>query len=191
MRSRQGVTAETVPKTPSRREALYERLRQRSLSASPIKAATSEVKGGEADPRPTLENGPRRTAKKVFAGPPRWCRRKRLDVSTILQTAVKGEKPRISLSQLCKYSHHIHTTALCPFALPKPPGTARETIIFSGIRGPCGNLLCPCDLVTLSPWRPFGPLSVFFCPFSSLFKLEKGQKFYVKSLMYFPCQWPN
>ncbi|KAJ7939702.1 hypothetical protein B0H13DRAFT_1850468 [Mycena leptocephala] len=35
--------------------------------------------GREADPRPTLENGPRRTAKKLFVGPPRWCRRKRLD----------------------------------------------------------------------------------------------------------------
>ncbi|KAF7352912.1 CDT1-C domain-containing protein [Mycena venus] len=44
-----GATAETVPKTPSssRREALYERLRQRSLSASPTKAASSEVKGGK------------------------------------------------------------------------------------------------------------------------------------------------
>ncbi|KAJ6516038.1 hypothetical protein C8R45DRAFT_1206171 [Mycena sanguinolenta] len=42
-----GAAAETVPKTPSsRREALYERLRQRSLSASPTKAASSEVKGG-------------------------------------------------------------------------------------------------------------------------------------------------
>ncbi|KAJ7938975.1 hypothetical protein B0H13DRAFT_1851147 [Mycena leptocephala] len=44
----QGATAETVPKTPSsRREALYERLRQRSLSASPTKAASSDVKGGK------------------------------------------------------------------------------------------------------------------------------------------------
>ncbi|KAJ7368176.1 hypothetical protein DFH08DRAFT_17409 [Mycena albidolilacea] len=44
-----GAAAETVPKTPSssRREALYERLRQRSLSASPTKAASSEVKGGK------------------------------------------------------------------------------------------------------------------------------------------------
>ncbi|KAF8211247.1 hypothetical protein K438DRAFT_1806965 [Mycena galopus ATCC 62051] len=43
-----GTIAETVPKTPSsRREALYERLRQRSLSASPTKAASSEVKGGK------------------------------------------------------------------------------------------------------------------------------------------------
>ncbi|KAJ7796918.1 hypothetical protein B0H14DRAFT_3887346 [Mycena olivaceomarginata] len=44
-----GPTAETVPKTPSssRREALYERLRRRSLSSSPTKAASSEVKGGK------------------------------------------------------------------------------------------------------------------------------------------------
>ncbi|KAJ7781391.1 hypothetical protein B0H16DRAFT_1498274 [Mycena metata] len=44
-----GGTAQTVPQTPtsSRREALYERLRQRSLSASPTKAASSEVKGGQ------------------------------------------------------------------------------------------------------------------------------------------------
>ncbi|KAJ7938010.1 hypothetical protein B0H13DRAFT_2226438 [Mycena leptocephala] len=45
-----GATAETVPKTPSsssRREALYRRLHQRSLSASPTKAASSEVKGGK------------------------------------------------------------------------------------------------------------------------------------------------
>ncbi|KAJ7507654.1 hypothetical protein B0H11DRAFT_1793208 [Mycena galericulata] len=43
-----GATASTVPQTPSssRREALYERLRQRSLSASPTKAASSEVAGG-------------------------------------------------------------------------------------------------------------------------------------------------
>ncbi|KAJ7829108.1 hypothetical protein B0H14DRAFT_2810854, partial [Mycena olivaceomarginata] len=41
-----GATAETVPKTPSfssRREALYRRLHQRSLSASPTKAASSEM----------------------------------------------------------------------------------------------------------------------------------------------------
>ncbi|KAJ7047513.1 hypothetical protein C8F04DRAFT_1216821 [Mycena alexandri] len=44
-----GATAQTVPQTPtsSRREALYERLRQRSLSASPTKAASSDVKGGK------------------------------------------------------------------------------------------------------------------------------------------------
>ncbi|KAJ6509956.1 hypothetical protein C8R47DRAFT_1003480 [Mycena vitilis] len=44
-----GGTAETIPQTPtsSRRAALYERLRQRSLSASPTKAASSEVKGGK------------------------------------------------------------------------------------------------------------------------------------------------
>ncbi|KAJ7179268.1 hypothetical protein C8R46DRAFT_1173643 [Mycena filopes] len=44
-----GATAETVPQTPtsSRRQALYERLRQRSLSASPTKAASSDVKGGK------------------------------------------------------------------------------------------------------------------------------------------------
>ncbi|KAJ7276252.1 hypothetical protein B0H12DRAFT_1005470 [Mycena haematopus] len=45
---RREVTTETVPKTPSsRREALYERIRQRSLSASPTKAASSEVNGGK------------------------------------------------------------------------------------------------------------------------------------------------
>ncbi|KAJ6539203.1 hypothetical protein B0H19DRAFT_1177679 [Mycena capillaripes] len=45
-----GAAAQTVPQTPSsssRREALYERLRQRSLSASPTKAASSEVQGGK------------------------------------------------------------------------------------------------------------------------------------------------
>ncbi|KAJ7895794.1 hypothetical protein B0H13DRAFT_1885405 [Mycena leptocephala] len=43
------AAAETAPNTPSssRREALYERLRQRSLSASPTKAANSKVKGGK------------------------------------------------------------------------------------------------------------------------------------------------
>ncbi|KAJ7840044.1 hypothetical protein B0H13DRAFT_1649819 [Mycena leptocephala] len=43
------AAAETVPNTPSssRRKALYERLRQRSLSASPTKAANSKVKGGK------------------------------------------------------------------------------------------------------------------------------------------------
>ncbi|KAJ7179849.1 hypothetical protein C8R43DRAFT_970710 [Mycena crocata] len=43
-----GATAATVPTTPtsSRRQALYERLRQRSLTASPTKAASSEVTGG-------------------------------------------------------------------------------------------------------------------------------------------------
>ncbi|KAJ7228803.1 hypothetical protein GGX14DRAFT_415119 [Mycena pura] len=43
-----GTAAATVPSTPtsSRRQALYERLRQRSLTASPTKTANSEVTGG-------------------------------------------------------------------------------------------------------------------------------------------------
>ncbi|RDB22626.1 hypothetical protein Hypma_010356, partial [Hypsizygus marmoreus] len=43
-----GSSAITVPQTPtsSRRQALYERVRQRSLTASPTKAPSSEVKGG-------------------------------------------------------------------------------------------------------------------------------------------------
>ncbi|KAJ7690569.1 hypothetical protein B0H14DRAFT_2420373 [Mycena olivaceomarginata] len=53
------AAAETVPKTPSssRREALYERLRQRSLSASPTKAASSEVKGGKLTREQLLKMG--------------------------------------------------------------------------------------------------------------------------------------
>ncbi|KAF8076237.1 hypothetical protein FPV67DRAFT_404816 [Lyophyllum atratum] len=44
-----GDNAATVPQTPtsSRRQALYERIRQRSLTASPTKAPSSEVKGGK------------------------------------------------------------------------------------------------------------------------------------------------
>ncbi|KAF5388411.1 hypothetical protein D9615_000257 [Tricholomella constricta] len=43
-----GDKAVTVPQTPtsSRRQALYERVRQRSLTTSPTKAPSSEVKGG-------------------------------------------------------------------------------------------------------------------------------------------------
>ncbi|KAJ7852939.1 hypothetical protein B0H14DRAFT_3656193 [Mycena olivaceomarginata] len=54
-----GPTAETVPKTPSssRREALYERLRRRSLSSSPTKAASSEVKGGKLTRDQRLKTG--------------------------------------------------------------------------------------------------------------------------------------
>ena len=63
---------------------------------------------------------------------------------------------------------------------PEAPETARKTIIFPGIRGPCENRLCPCDLITLATFRAFIGL---FWPFSSVFKLEKDQKFHVKSLM--------
>ncbi|KAJ7283790.1 hypothetical protein C8J57DRAFT_1447794 [Mycena rebaudengoi] len=44
-----GANATTVPSTPtsSRRQALYERVRQRSLTASPTKALSSEVTGGK------------------------------------------------------------------------------------------------------------------------------------------------
>ncbi|KAF9469029.1 hypothetical protein BDZ94DRAFT_1245193 [Collybia nuda] len=44
-----GNSASTVPQTPttSRRQALYERIRQRSLTTSPTKASSSEVKGGK------------------------------------------------------------------------------------------------------------------------------------------------
>ncbi|KAJ7841794.1 hypothetical protein B0H14DRAFT_3109339 [Mycena olivaceomarginata] len=54
-----GPTAETVPKTPSssRREALYKRLRRRSLSSSPTKAASSEVKGGKLTRDQRLKTG--------------------------------------------------------------------------------------------------------------------------------------
>ncbi|CAK5275710.1 unnamed protein product [Mycena citricolor] len=44
-----GPTASTAPQTgsSSRRDALYERLRQRSLTSSPTKAPSSDIKGGK------------------------------------------------------------------------------------------------------------------------------------------------
>lgn len=44
-----GSDAATAPQTPStsRRQALYERIRQRSLTASPTKAPSSEIAGGK------------------------------------------------------------------------------------------------------------------------------------------------
>ncbi|KAJ7937193.1 hypothetical protein B0H13DRAFT_2246467 [Mycena leptocephala] len=65
-----GTTAETVPKTPSssRREALYERLRQRSLSASPTKTASSEVKGGKLTRDQMLKMGQNELRRRCLLG---------------------------------------------------------------------------------------------------------------------------
>ncbi|KAJ7818907.1 hypothetical protein B0H14DRAFT_3111438 [Mycena olivaceomarginata] len=65
-----GPTAETVPKTPSssRREALYERLRRRSLSSSPTKAASSEVKGGKLTRDQRLKTGQDELRRKCLLG---------------------------------------------------------------------------------------------------------------------------
>ncbi|KAJ7850500.1 hypothetical protein B0H14DRAFT_2581938 [Mycena olivaceomarginata] len=65
----QRTTAETVPKTPSsRREALYERFRQRSLSASPTETASSEVKGGKLTSDQLLKMG-REELRRIFSMP--------------------------------------------------------------------------------------------------------------------------
>ncbi|KAJ7909534.1 hypothetical protein B0H13DRAFT_2233058 [Mycena leptocephala] len=65
-----GAAAEAVPKTPSssRREALYERLRQRSLSASPTKAASSEVKGGKLTRDQLLKMGQDKLRRRCLLG---------------------------------------------------------------------------------------------------------------------------
>lgn len=44
-----GANAETAPSTPStsRRQALYDRIRQKSITATPTKAKSSEVAGGK------------------------------------------------------------------------------------------------------------------------------------------------
>ncbi|KAJ7638682.1 hypothetical protein FB45DRAFT_740643 [Roridomyces roridus] len=62
--------ATTVPQTPStsRRDALYERLRQRSLSASPTKAASSEVKGGTLTRDQMLKMGQEELRRRCLLG---------------------------------------------------------------------------------------------------------------------------
>ncbi|KAJ6629137.1 hypothetical protein B0H10DRAFT_1776954 [Mycena sp. CBHHK59/15] len=65
-----GVNTATVPKTPSssRRQALYERVRQRSLTASPTKAASSEVIGGKLTRDQMLKMGQEELRRRCLLG---------------------------------------------------------------------------------------------------------------------------
>jgi hypothetical protein len=65
-----GSTASTVPETPttSRRQALYERVRQRSLTASPTKALSNEVAGGKLTRDQMLKLGQEEMRRRCLLG---------------------------------------------------------------------------------------------------------------------------
>lgn len=65
-----GTTAVTAPQTPttSRRQALYERIRQKSLSASPTKASSSEVTGGKLTRDQMLKMGQEEMRRRCLLG---------------------------------------------------------------------------------------------------------------------------
>ncbi|KAH0587309.1 hypothetical protein J132_09481 [Termitomyces sp. J132] len=65
-----GKNAATVPQTPtsSRRQALYERVRQKSLTASPTKTPSSEVKGGKLTRDQMLKMGQEEMRRRCLLG---------------------------------------------------------------------------------------------------------------------------
>ncbi|KAG6890883.1 hypothetical protein C0995_000840 [Termitomyces sp. Mi166 len=65
-----GKNAATVPQTPtsSRRQALYERVRQKSLTASPTKTPSSEVRGGKLTRDQMLKMGQEEMRRRCLLG---------------------------------------------------------------------------------------------------------------------------
>ncbi|KAG6878110.1 hypothetical protein C0993_012114 [Termitomyces sp. T159_Od127] len=65
-----GKNATTVPQTPtsSRRQALYERVRQKSLTASPTKTPSSDVKGGKLTRDQLLKMGQEEMRRRCLLG---------------------------------------------------------------------------------------------------------------------------
>ena len=65
-----GPTASTAPETPStsRRQALYERVRQRSLTASPTKSTSRDVLGGRLTKDQMLKMGQEEVRRRCLLG---------------------------------------------------------------------------------------------------------------------------
>lgn len=65
-----GSNASTAPETPttSRRQALYDRVRQRSLTASPTKALSNEVTGGKLTRDQMLKLGQEEMRRRCLLG---------------------------------------------------------------------------------------------------------------------------
>ncbi|KAJ7499061.1 hypothetical protein FB451DRAFT_1384801 [Mycena latifolia] len=134
-----GATAATVPKTPSssRREALYERLRQRSLTASPTKAASSEVTGGKLTRDQMLKLGQDELRRRcllgrlggvaesvwmMFSAPapgspasPMVRKRRTLPMSEVITAVIKSSP--VPLSSAEAVDSLAMLTKLCPFFL--------------------------------------------------------------------------
>ncbi|KAJ7742449.1 hypothetical protein DFH07DRAFT_41468 [Mycena maculata] len=134
-----GVTAATVPQTPrsSRREALYERLRQRSLTVSPTKAASSEVSGGKLTRDQMLKMGQDELRRRcllgrlggiaesvwmMFSAPasgstasPSVRKRRALPMSEVTTAVVKSSP--VPLSSAEAVDSLAMLTKLCPFFL--------------------------------------------------------------------------
>ncbi|KAJ7095243.1 hypothetical protein B0H15DRAFT_828669 [Mycena belliarum] len=133
-----GATAATVPKTPttSRREALYERIRQRSLTASPTKPA-SEVVGGTLTRDQMLKMGQDELRRRcllgrlggiaesvwmMFSAPapgsmasPTVRKRRALPMSEVISAVVKSSP--VPLSSAEAVDSLAMLTKLCPFFL--------------------------------------------------------------------------
>ncbi|KAJ7699936.1 hypothetical protein B0H17DRAFT_925654 [Mycena rosella] len=125
-----GPTAATVPKTPSssRRDALYERLRQRSLTASPTKAASSEVAGGKLTRDQMLKMGQDELRRRCLLGrlggvaesvwinaTPTVRKRRALPQSEVMTAVVKSSP--VPLSSAEAVDSLAMLTKLCPFFL--------------------------------------------------------------------------
>ncbi|KAJ7086745.1 hypothetical protein C8R44DRAFT_650700 [Mycena epipterygia] len=134
-----GAAAVTVPTTPSssRRQALYERLRQRSLTASPTKAASSEVAGGKLTRDQMLKMGQDELRRRCLLGrlggvaesvwmmfstpalgstaSPTVRKRRTLPLSEVTTAVVKSSP--IPLSSAEAVDSLAMLTKLCPFFL--------------------------------------------------------------------------
>ncbi|KAG7449342.1 uncharacterized protein BT62DRAFT_917917 [Guyanagaster necrorhizus] len=137
-----GRNASTVPHTPTtaRRQALYERVRQRSLSASPTKALSNDIIGGRLTRDQMLKLGQEEMRRRcllgrlggvaesvwmLFSGPvsgsststPSKRKRRALPMSEVVNAVIKSSPVPISAAEASESLEML--LKLCPFFLKK------------------------------------------------------------------------
>ncbi|KAF8915888.1 hypothetical protein CPB85DRAFT_1387339 [Mucidula mucida] len=144
-----GSTASTVPQTPtsSRRQALYERVRQRSLTSSPTKTPKHDIVGAKLSREQMLKLGQEEMRRRcllgrlpgvaesvwmMFAGPtpttptatPTHRKRRALPLSEVASTVIKSSPIPISMAEATESLEML--TQLCPFFLKPLTLTGEE-----------------------------------------------------------------
>ncbi|KAK0190857.1 hypothetical protein F5146DRAFT_1046032 [Armillaria mellea] len=137
-----GRDASTVPQTPTtaRRQALYERIRQRSLSASPTKSLSHDIVGGKLTRDQMLKLGQEEMRRRcllgrlggvaesvwmLFSGPvsgsststPSKRKRRALPMSEVVNAVIKSSPVPISVAEASESLEML--LKLCPFFLKK------------------------------------------------------------------------
>ncbi|TRM68240.1 hypothetical protein BD626DRAFT_394784 [Schizophyllum amplum] len=147
-RHQRGADADTVPQTPttSRRQALYERIRQKSLTTTPSKTPMKEVPGSRMSRDQMLKMGQEEMRRRCLLGrlggvaesvwmffstppsssstsTPTARKRRTLPTSEVAQAVIKSSPVPISLAEANESLEML--TSLCPFFL-KPLNIAGE-----------------------------------------------------------------